>query len=83
MYAVGVFSDVCKQKIGSIIETYRKDVGISSKIPHFNTLLNYRKHPLISDRLTRLLHQIHASIADQDPNLMSDSIGKTTDRKKF
>jgi|GEM_PF-5892956 len=54
-----------------------------SQIPHFNTLLIYRKKKEVRAILGFLLHKIHDSIAEQDPNLITGSTGKTTTRKKF
>lgn len=53
------------------------------EVPHFNTILRYRKKKEVRIMLQFLLHKIHSSIAEQDPNLITDSTGKTTTRKKF
>jgi len=66
----------------SILNLLKDDLKLS-QVPHFNTLLNYRKKKEVRAMLEFLLHKIHDSIAEQDPNLITDSTGKTTTRKKF
>jgi transposase len=76
------YFNLSSRRAVSMLQLLKEELKIDV-VPHFNTLLNYRKKKEVRVMLEFLLHKIHESIAEYDPNLITDSTGKTTTRKKF
>jgi len=76
------YFNLSSRRAVSMLQLLKGELKID-EVPHFNTLLNYRKKKEVRIMLQFLLHKIHDSIAEYDPNLITDSTGKTTTRKKF
>lgn len=76
------YFNLSSRRAVSMLELLKGELKVD-EVPHFNTLLNYRKKKEVREMLQFLLHKIHDSIAEHDPNLITDSTGKTTTRKKF
>lgn len=76
------YFNLSSRRAVSMLQLLKEELKIA-EVPHFNTLLNYRKKKEVREMLRFLLHKIHDSIAEHDPNLITDSTGKTTTRKKF
>ena len=76
------YFNLSSRRAVSMLSLLKDELKIDA-VPHFNTLLNYRRKKEVRIMLEFLLHKTHDSIAEQDPNLITDSTGKTTTRKKF